>query len=115
MEQVRRRLAIIALVLMGTLAFGTVGLVWIEHYPVFDAFYMTLITITTVGYSEIHPLSHAGRVFNSFVIFFGVTVMFFAIGAMTQSIIELELGEYFGKRRTRRMIDKLENHFIICG
>ena len=47
--------------------------------------------------------------------FFGVTTMFFAIGAMTQSIIELELGEYFGKRRTRRMIDKLENHFIICG
>jgi len=76
---------------------------------------MTLITVSTVGYEEIHALSHAGRVFNSFVIFFGVTTMFFAIGAMTQSIIELELGEYFGKRRTRRMIDKLENHFIICG
>jgi len=54
-------------------------------------------------------------VFNSFVIFFGVIVMFFAIGAMTQSIVELELGEYFGKRRTRRMIEKLNNHFIICG
>jgi voltage-gated potassium channel len=76
---------------------------------------MTLITITTVGYAEIHPLSHAGRIFNSFLIFFGVTTLFFAIGAMTQSIIELELGEYFGKRRHRRMIDKLDRHFIICG
>jgi voltage-gated potassium channel len=76
---------------------------------------MTLITMSTVGYAEIHPLSHAGRVFNSFLIFFGVITMFFAIGAMTQSIIELELGEYFGKRRNRRMIEKLEEHFIVCG
>src|SRR6266446_8342708 len=110
-----RRLAYIAAGIMLTLAMGTVGFNVIEGYSPFDAFYMTVITITTVGYAEIHPLSHAGRIFNSFVIFFGVTVMFFAIGAMTQSIIELELGEYFGKRRTRRMIEKLEKHFIICG
>jgi voltage-gated potassium channel len=110
-----RRLSYIAAGIMLTLAMGTVGFSVIEGYPPFDAFYMTLITITTVGYAEIHPLSHAGRIFNSFLIFFGVTVMFFAIGAMTQSIIELELGEYFGKRRTRRMIDKLDKHFIICG
>ncbi len=88
---------------------------WIEGYPVFDAFYMTLSTITTVGYSEIHTLSRNGRIFNAFVIFFGVSTMFFAIGAMTQTIIELELGEYFGKRRTRRMIDNLKDHYIICG
>jgi len=115
MKFLLRRLTYIAAALGLTLAMGTTGFAVIEHYPVFDAFYMTLITVSTVGYAEIHPLSHAGRIFNSFLIFFGVTVMFFAIGAMTQSIIELELGEYFGKRRTRRMIDKLENHFIICG
>jgi len=76
---------------------------------------MTLYTVSTVGYSELHPLSHAGRVFNSFIIFFGVTVMFFAIGAMTQTIVQLELGDIFDKRRMRRMIDKLTNHYIICG
>jgi voltage-gated potassium channel len=115
MNVLLRRLTYIAAGISLTLTMGTVGFSVIEGYPLFDAFYMTLITITTVGYAEIHPLSHAGRIFNSFLIFFGVTVMFFAIGAMTQSIIELELGEYFGKRRTRRMIDKLDKHFIICG
>ena len=115
MKTVARRLLFIAAAIALTFVIGTVGFTVIEGYSPFDAFYMTLITVSTVGYAEIHPLSHAGRIFNSFVILVGVTTMFFAIGAMTQSIIELELGEYFGKRRTRRMIDKLENHFIICG
>ena len=99
----------------GVLAMATLGFVVIADYPVFDAFYMALMTITTVGYSEIHPLGHAGRVFNSFVIFFGVVTMFLAVGATTQTIIELELSQYFVKRRVRRMIDKLDDHFIICG
>ena len=115
MKPLLRRLAYLATGIVLTFVMGTVGFTVIEGYPLFDAFYMTLITITTVGYAEIHPLSHAGRVFNSFLIFFGVTVMFFAIGAMTQTLIELELGEYFEKRRTRRMIQKLDQHFIICG
>ena len=88
---------------------------WIEHYPVFDAFYMTLTTVTTVGYAEIRALSHAGRVFNSFLIFFGVTTIFLAVGAMTQTLIELELNQFFGKRRVKKMINKLEGHIILCG
>jgi voltage-gated potassium channel len=94
---------------------GTLGFIWIEHYPPFDAFYMTLITISTVGYAEVHPLSFWGRIFNSFLIFFGVTMMLLAVGGMTQVIIELELTQYFGKRRTRKMIDKLKDHIIVCG
>src|SRR5580692_6914086 len=94
---------------------GTLGFVWIEHYSPFDAFYMTLITVTTVGYQELHPLSFWGRIFNSFLIFFGVTMMLLAVGGMTQVIIELELTQYFGKRRTRKMIEKLEDHIIVCG
>jgi voltage-gated potassium channel len=76
---------------------------------------MTLITVSTVGYAELHPLSHAGRVFNSFLIFFGVTIMLLAVGGMTQAIIELELNQYFGKRRNKKMIDKLNDHYIVCG
>jgi voltage-gated potassium channel len=71
--------------------------------------------MTTVGYGEIHPLSHAGRIFNSFLIVFGVTTIFIAIGAMTQTIIELEFGDVIGKRRNKRMIDNLKDHYIICG
>jgi voltage-gated potassium channel len=115
MDQLRRRLLLIAAAMVATLAVGTAGFVWIEHYPVFDAFYMTLITVTTVGYGEVHPLSQAGRLFNSFVILFGVVIMLLAIGAMTQTIIDLELNQFFGKRRIKNMIDKLEGHVILCG
>jgi voltage-gated potassium channel len=115
MDQTRRRLLWIASAMLGTLVVGTAGFVWIEHYTVFDAFYMTLITVTTVGYGEVHPLSEAGRVFNSFVILFGVSTIFLAIGGMTQIAIDLELNQFFGKRRIKNMIDKLEGHVILCG
>src|ERR1043165_8029348 len=115
MKHLSRRLSLIALAMGLTLAGGTLGFVLIEHYPTFDAFYMTLTTVTTVGYAEIRQLSHAGRVFNSFLIFFGVTTIFLAVGAMTQTAIELELNHFFGKRRVRNMIDKLEGHIILCG
>ena len=115
MQHIRVRLLRVLLAIAVVLALGTVGFATIADYPLFDAFYMTLMTITTVGYAEIHPLARAGRVFNSFVIFFGVSTMFLAVGATTQTIIELELSQYFVKRRVRRMIDKLDDHFIICG
>src|SRR6266581_1763415 len=115
MDRLKRRLLFTAAAILLVLAIGTMGFTFIEHWPVFDAFYMTLITMTTVGYAEIHPLSHAGRVFNSFLIFFGVTTIFIAIGAMTQTIIEIEFGDLIGKRRNKRMIEKLKDHYIICG
>src|SRR3954465_13149622 len=115
MDRLKRRLFYIGIAILLTLSLGTAGYVWIDNYPVFDAFYMSLTTMTTVGYGEIHPLSHAGRVFNSFLIVFGVTTIFIAIGAMTQTIIELEFGDAIGKRRNKRMIEKLKDHYIICG
>jgi voltage-gated potassium channel len=71
--------------------------------------------VTTVGYGEIHPLSHAGRVFNTILILFGVIAVLLAVGAMTQTIVELELNQFFGKRRVKGMIGKLDEHVIVCG
>lgn len=115
MNRVARRLAYIGGAVFLTLLIGTIGFVVVEDYPVFDAFYMALITMTTVGYTEVRPLTQAGRVFNSVLIVIGVTTLFLAIGAMAQTIVELELDEYFDKRRMKRMIEKLENHYIVCG
>ncbi|MBI4873258.1 MAG: potassium channel protein [Acidobacteria bacterium] len=115
MERIYRRLVFIGIAIAVTMTVGTLGFTLIERFPLLDAFYMSLTTITTVGYGEIHPLSQAGRIFNSFLILFGVSVMFLAFGAMTQTAIELELNEVFGKRRVRRMIDKLDRHYIVCG
>jgi voltage-gated potassium channel len=115
MKRAARRFALIVLAMLVMLASGTAGFVLIEGYPVFDAFYMTLITVATVGYSEVRPLTPAGRVFNSAVILFGVTLLFFAIGVMAQTIVEIQFEDYFGKRRFKRMIEKLHDHYIVCG
>jgi len=115
MTRLTRRTVYIALAVAFTLLVGTIGFIVIEDYPPFDAFYMTLTTMTTVGYREVHDLSQTGRIFNSVLIVFGVSTLFFAIGLMTQTIIELELGEFFEKRRVMRMIDKLKDHYIVCG
>ncbi|MGD1074090.1 MAG: NAD-binding protein [Bryobacteraceae bacterium] len=114
-RRVTRRILLISALIVFTLCIGTIGFRVIENYSVFDAFYMTLITITTVGYQEIHTLSRAGRIFNSFLIFFGVSAMFFAVGAMTQTIIELQLQDRYGKRRTKRAIMQMKDHYIVCG
>jgi voltage-gated potassium channel len=115
MRRIRNWLIVLGCGVVLIFTVGTLGFVWIEHYSPFDAFYMTLVTISTVGYEEVHPLSFHGRIFNSFLIFFGVTMMLLAVGGMTQVIIALELTQYFGKRRTRKMINKLEDHIIVCG
>src|ERR1700751_2475596 len=110
-----RRFLVIAGLLGIILVVGTTGFVLIDGYSWFDAFYMTLTIITTIGYGEIRPLDRAGRIFNSFLIFFGVTAIFLAAGAMTQTIIEFELEDRYGERRKKRMIDQLHDHFIVCG
>jgi len=114
-RRVIRRIVLIAALIVFTMFIGTAGFRLLEHYPLFDAFYMTLITITTVGYQEIRPLSHAGRIFNSFLILFGVSAMFVAVGAMTQTIIELQLQDRYGERRKKRAIMRMKDHYIVCG
>lgn len=110
-----RRVTLLAGLLVFTLCAGTAGFHAIEGYPWFDAFYMTLITVTTVGYQEVHPLSQTGRLFNSALILFGVSAVFFGVGTMTQTIIEMELHDRFGKRWRKKAIMKMQDHFIVCG
>lgn len=115
MEHLRPRLIFIVCAIAFTLLGGTAGFMAIEHYAPFDAFYFTLTTITTVGYGELYGLSRAGRVFNSFLIFFGVISLLLAVGGITQTAIELELNQFFGRRRVKKMIEKLKGHYIVCG
>jgi len=110
-----RRVLLIFGILSLTILIGTTGFVLIEHYSLFDAFYLTLSTITTIGYPEPRPLSHTGQVFNAFLMVFGVSGVFLSVGAMTQAIIELELQGRFGERRKKKMIHQLQDHFIVCG
>ena len=88
---------------------------FIEGWPWFDGFYMVVTTLTTIGYQEVHPLSHAGRVFNVFVILAGVSLVLLGVGALSQALLEFELQSFFGRRRMEREIGRLDGHYIICG
>src|SRR5438477_4490349 len=110
-----RNLRLIALALLGVVLVGTAGFHFIEGWPWFDGFYMVVTTLTTIGYQEVHPLSHSGRVFNVFIIVAGVSLVFLAIGALTQALLEFELRSFFGRRKMEREITRLSDHYIICG
>jgi len=110
-----RNLRTIGLLLLLVMAAGTAGYHYIEGWPWFDGFYMVVTTLTTIGYQEVHPLSHAGRVFNVFVILAGVSLLLLGIGALSQALLEFELQSFFGRRRMEREIGRLEGHYIICG
>jgi voltage-gated potassium channel len=111
--RLRLRLAVISLSIV--VAAGTIGFHVIERWSWFDGFYMTLTTMTTIGYGEIHPLSHVGRIFNSFLIVASVLAAGFTIGTLSQSLLEFEFGKAFGRRRMEREIAKLSGHYIVCG
>jgi voltage-gated potassium channel len=76
---------------------------------------MAVITFSTVGYAEVHPLTHQGRIFTIFVIVFGVGLVYFAIGTLTAILLEFELDKVFGRRRMERELDRISGHYIICG
>jgi voltage-gated potassium channel len=110
-----RLLKIVTVALLLLTAAGTAGFHYMEHWSWFDSFYMVVITLSTIGYQEVHPLSYAGRVFNTALIVTGVALVFLMIGALTQALLEFELVKVFGKRRMEREILKLKDHYIICG
>jgi voltage-gated potassium channel len=110
-----RNLKTIGVMLLIVVAIGTAGYHLIEGWTWFDGFYMVVTTLTTIGYQEVHPLSHAGRVFNVFIILAGVSLVLLGVGALSQALLEFELQSFFGRRRMEREIGRLEGHYIICG
>ena len=101
--------------LTAIIAFGTVGYYIFEEMPLFEAFYMTIITISTVGFSEIRPLTVVGRSITLVVIVLGISVGTYTIGIIVRWFVEGELSKIFGRRKLQKQMADLKNHFIICG
>lgn len=101
-----------SLVLIGG---GSAGYMFIEGWPFMDALYMTVITLATVGYSEVHPVSPIGRMFTLFLIFLGVGYFLYVAGSIIQFLVEGRIRHVLGRRKLDTQINKLKNHFIICG
>ena len=87
----------------------------IEGWSAWDAFYMTVISITTAGYREVHDLSRAGQVFTSALLIVGVGTAFYAFTLVAAGVIESRLHPRIQEKRRARMIDHLTDHFILCG
>jgi voltage-gated potassium channel len=99
----------------GTLLIGTLGYSLLESWPLRDSLYMTLITISTVGYGETQPLSGWGRMFTGGLIVLSIGSMTFLTAMLTSFIVENSLDGSFWRRRTMRSISQLKGHTIICG
>jgi voltage-gated potassium channel len=94
---------------------GSIGYVWIEGWSFFDGLYMTVITLTTVGFGEVHPLTKLGRAYTMVLLFAGMGVMLYVVTSLARVVVEGEIKEALGKRKLAKGIKKLENHYIICG
>ena len=102
-------------ILLLVLAFGTTGYMVIEKWSFLDALYMTVITITTVGYREMGPMSPAGMVFTIVVVFSGMGLIIYILGAIAQAMVEFQLGSVIGRRKLLSKIRSMKNHYIVCG
>ncbi|ALW87386.1 hypothetical protein AUC43_14880 [Hymenobacter sedentarius] len=100
---------------VSSLVIGLVGFTVIEHFSLVDAFYMTVTTIATVGYGEVHPFSVAGRIFVSFYILYNLIVVAYLVSVLSTFIFDGELRKLFKMYRTDQEIKRFSGHIIVCG
>jgi len=105
--------AIIFLLLM--VIIGIVGYSTIENYEFIDALFMTIITISTVGFREIQPLSFNGKIFTIFLIIFSFGIFAYAVSTLTRYLVDGVFHNYFKLSKMKRRIENVKNHVIICG
>ena len=112
---VTERLRRCGLMAAALVVFGTVGYVLIEGWPLVDGFYMTIITMSTVGFGETQDLTPPGRMFTTWLIFFSIVGMSLWTAGITSLIVSGDLSGTFMERKTKKMVKKLKNHTIVCG
>jgi voltage-gated potassium channel len=111
-----RRLIYIPAILVGIILVGTFGYHIVQpEYTLFDALYMTVITITTIGYGEVRPLTPAGRIFDLILIALAWLGIFMMARMAGQMIIEGEIVKLFGRRRMDKQLSAISDHFVVCG
>ncbi len=115
MISLRRSLTPVIVLLITVIAIGTIGYRLIEGWDYLDAMYMTVITLSTVGFGETAPLSAGGRIFTIALIIVGVSTVAYGLSTIGEYILNVRVGPRVRERRMMRTISKLENHYIICG
>ncbi len=115
MKDIKSRIAITLTALLTLFSAGVGGYMLIEGWNFLDALYMAVITLATIGYGEVHPLSDAGRVFTIVLILGGIGTMTFIFSSITALLIEGELKDVFRRFKMEHKIETMKDHYIICG
>ncbi len=110
-----RHFKISILILALLVSAGTAGYMVIEGWVFLDALYMTIITLGTVGFKEVHDLGNAGKLFTIVLIVFGVSVLGYIVGSLAQIMFEGQIQRIIGRKKVERKIEALQDHYIICG
>lgn len=111
----REKLVIIMIILASLITIGSFGYSALLDVSLLDGLYMTIITISSVGYQEVAPMTDAAKVFSIFIIFFGVGTVGYALTNLLLLIVEGDMNDFWRKRKMDSSISKMENHYIICG
>lgn len=115
MRGLRKRLIFALIFITCVVIAGSAGYMLIEGWNCLDSLYMTVITIASVGYKEIHDLSPNGRIFTIILIISGVGSVTYALTTIAKIVVEGEIQEIFGRKRLEKKIKELKNHYIVCG
>ncbi len=115
MEAFKQRFLVPLVILFVLNWFGTAGYMVIEGWSFVDSLYMTVITLTTVGFREVHPLSLSGRVFTIVLATFGAGTALYLVAVFASFVLHGELRDFFGRRKMEKAISSLSGHYIVCG
>jgi voltage-gated potassium channel len=110
-----KRLRLGIALILGAILTGILGYMFLENYTFSEAFYMTIITISTVGYGEVKPLDNTGRIFTSLLIICNLGIFAYAVSIVTNFVAEGNLKIYFRYRSMQKQIEKLSGHIVVCG
>lgn len=115
LSPLRRRLIYTLGAILAAITIGGVGFHLIEGFSLLDSFYLATETVTTVGYGDVSPQSTTGRIFAIFFMLIGGGTVLYALTSMVQSIVQSEVISILGSRRKTKEMEKLKNHYIVCG